>query len=85
MYIRLNTIGYYVHHKQGQIQDYGKRGHKGIEYGRSNAHTVARGVWGHAPRKFLSFRCSEIDSCAFWDTFPRQVSKPTNLDLSNLI
>ena len=32
--------------------------------------TVAMGVWGHAPpRKFLSFRRSEIDCGAFWDTF----------------
>ena len=33
---------------------------------------VARGVWGHAPPgNFLSFRCSEIDSGAFWDTSAR--------------
>ena len=55
---------------QGRIQDYGKGGHKAIEYAGSNARAAARGVWGHAPhpRKFLSFRRSEIDSGAFWDT-----------------
>ena len=25
-----------------------------------------RGVWGHAPRKFLAFRSSEIDSDTIW-------------------
>ena len=34
------------------------------------------GVYPH--RKFLSFRRSEIDSGAFWGTFPRQDTR-TNL------
>ena len=35
-------------------------------------HAVARRVWGHAPPgNILSFRCSEIDSGAFWDTSAR--------------
>ena len=44
---------------QGWIQDYGKGGHKAIEYARSNARAAARGVWGHAPPQeifeFLTF------------------------------
>ena len=24
-------------------------------------HTNSRGVWGHAPRKFLKIRCQEIE------------------------
>ena len=40
-------------HGQGFIQDFKLGGE-------------TRGVWGHAPRKFLIFTFSEVDSDAFW-------------------
>jgi len=33
---------------------------------RNAKHEPSRGVWGHAPRKFLKKTCSEIKSGAFW-------------------
>ena len=60
--------------------------HKAIEYAGKNVCTVAGGggSGGMPPRKFLSFKRSEIDSGAFWDTFPRRRTR-TNLYSSDRI
>ena len=38
---------------------------------------AVRGFWGHAPRKFLYFRRSKVDSGAFWGDFPQWQGKRT--------
>jgi len=32
------------------------------EHNQHVQHAIARGVWGHTPRKILKNRCSEIES-----------------------
>ena len=44
-------------------------------------HASSRGFRGHAPQEIFEVICSEIDSDAFWDIFPRQVTH-TNLYLT---
>jgi len=48
----------------GKIKFYESKGGNGVKIG-VHKHMASRGVWGHAPRKFLNFRLSQIASGAF--------------------
>ena len=51
----------------GKIRFYESRGGDDVKI-RMCKHTASRGVWGHAPRKFLYLRLSQIASGAFSGT-----------------
>ena len=63
----------------GSIQDYGKEGHKAIEYAGSNACAAARGVWGHAPQEIFGVLRSIL--VRFWALFQGKVVEGTRTNL----